>query len=193
MNNQTVYNLEKNESKVIFDFVTSKKAHSDILVNLNGEGARVDLIGIFVGGSDDVFDIKHTVVHNAPRTTSEILVKGVLDKNAQADYGSLIKMNEGVRQAEGNQQEDTLVISPKAKIYSVPNLEIAHNDVKCSHGVSTTNVDKNKLFFMNSRGIKTKEAIQALVLGHLSSVLDQLEEEEKQDALQQVQEILEIV
>lgn len=173
-----IYNVKSNETRVVFDLITDS-AESSIVVNLNGEGAKGYIYGIFVGDNDDSFKIDHTIVHNAPHTESDILVKGVLDGNAKAEYTSLIKMNEGVKQAVGNQKEDTLLLSTKSKINAIPHLEVAHNDVQCSHSVSTTNVDKDKLFFMNSRGIETEDAILELVRGHFSEVVDKVDEDTK--------------
>ena len=182
-----IIDVGQNETKVVYDIVFGEHKESSVILSLNGSGAKGRIYGIFIGKNSDECKIWHEVVHNAPDTKSEILVKGILEGGAKASYDSLIKMNEGVRGAEGHQKEDTLLLSKKAKINSVPHLEISHNDVKCSHSVSTTNVDKDKLFFMNSRGIKTEAAIHELVLGHVAPVLDKIDDE---DVKQQVLSLL---
>jgi len=176
-----IIHVQQNETKVIFDVVTDESKGSHIELHLDGSGAKGYIYGIFIGEGTNKFDITHKVVHNAPDTESDILVRGVMDDESTASYDSVIKMIEGVHRAVGNQKEDTLLLSKKAKIDAVPNLEIAHNDVQCSHSVSTTNVDKNKLFFMNARGIKTENAIKELVRGHFSPVLDKLDEEKREE------------
>lgn len=187
---QQVYNVAAGETKIIFDLVRSGDMRSSIIVNLNGVGAQGFVYGIFLGKDSDNFAINHAVVHNAPDTKSEILVKGIITGSAQVSYDSLVKMNKDVHRAEGHQKEDTLVLSKDARIHSVPNLEIAHNDVKCSHSVSTTNIDKEKLFYMSARGIKTDEAIRELARGHLFPVLDKISQEnKKEEVLRFVEEL----
>lgn len=171
-----IYNLKENETKIVFDLITDS-AESNIQINLNGKNAKGYIYGIFVGNDTDKMNINHTVVHNAEHTESDILVKGILSGKSIAEYNSLIKMNDGVKKAVGNQKEDTLLLSHDARVNAVPNLEVAHNDVKCSHAVSTTNVDKTKLFYMNSRGIETDDAVKELAFAHLSDVLDKVDEQ----------------
>jgi len=179
--NKQIIHVQQNETKVIFDIVTDDSKGSHIEVHLDGPNAKGYIYGIFIGEGDNQFDIVHKIVHNAPDTESEILVRGVMDGTSVASYDSVIKMNEGVHGAEGHQKEDTLLLSDKANINAVPNLEVAHNDVKCSHSVSTTNIDKDKLFFMNTRGIKTEDALKELVKGHFAPILDKMEDVQKQN------------
>ncbi len=171
------YNVKAGETKIVFDFIFDSE-DSSVIINLNEPGAKGYIYGIFVGDNQDKININHKIIHNAPNTESDILVKGVLDDSAKANYQSLIRIEKGMDGASGKQKEDTLLLSKKAKITAIPNLEIEHNDVVCSHGVTTTNIDKEKLFFMNSRGVSKAEAIQELVQAHFSPVIDKIQDKE---------------
>lgn len=184
-NKNFVFDVEKDVKVTMYD-VRTENSVSDITVNLAGSGAQGNVYGLFIGNEEQHFGMRHTIIHSAPHTTSDLLTKGVLDDKAKASYSSLIKIQEGATAADGAQKEDTLLLSRDAKIHAVPNLEVAHNDVKCSHAVTTTNVDKEKLFFMNSRGIETDEAVRELVWGHLGVILDKMDE----DTRGKIQEII---
>ncbi|MBI2989574.1 MAG: SufD family Fe-S cluster assembly protein [Candidatus Magasanikbacteria bacterium] len=141
-------------------------------IRLAGFCSRGEIHSGFFGNKSQQFDVYNVVEHAAPSTVSRMLGKGALDDSAQAIYRGLIRIHPGSENADGSQKEDTLLLSSKARISSVPDLEIAHHKVKCSHAVSTSRIDKEKLFFMNARGIETPEAISALVEGHFSPVVD---------------------
>jgi Fe-S cluster assembly protein SufD len=74
----------------------------------------------------------------------------------------------------GYQQEDTLLISKEASVSSVPDLEILNNDVRCSHGVTTTHIDDLKLFYAKSRGMTNTDAERQFILGHVGVVIEKL-------------------
>ncbi len=168
-------NVQKNANFTLFDMnVHTELIKSKAHIQLNESGATGSIYGMFVGAAQEYFDMHHIVEHKASSTTSNMLVKGVLDAKAQAIYRGLIKIHEGTNKADGAQKQETLLLSQDAKVSSVPELEIAHNDVKCSHSVSTTYVDPQKLFYFNMRGIDSDTAKKELVHGHLSVVIDKI-------------------
>lgn len=168
-------NIGRDASYALFDMnINIPLIKSSSYIELNEEGATGSIYGIFAGAAQEYFDIHHVVEHKAPQTKSTMLVKGVLDGKAQAIYQGLIKIHEGANKADGAQKEETLLLSPFARVSAVPELEIAHNDVKCSHSVSTTYLDRLKLFYFNMRGIDSATAKKELVHGHLSGVIDKI-------------------
>ena len=152
-------------------------ANSTIYTSLDGRGAVGETYGLFYGKSDQLHDIAHTTIHNAPRTTSKMRTNGALDEKSKAIYRSLIDIREHAVDADGQQKEETLLLSPNAQVSSVPDLEIANNEVVCSHGVATSNVDDESLFYFHSRGMSTQEAKRAIVDGHHGVILDMIEDE----------------
>ena len=82
---------------------------------------------------------------------------GMLDERP-GRYEGLIKIDKNAAGCEADQKEDTLLISPDAKMVATPNLEICNEDVRCSHGVSLSQLDAEKIFYFRRRGLKEADA-----------------------------------
>lgn len=162
----------------------SQMTISSITTNIVGEKSRAYTYGLFSGNNNQVFDLYAATVHNASETYSNMMTKGVLNESAKGIYRGLVRVPEGSYKCEGYQQADTLLLSDKAEIDSVPDLEIANNDVKCSHGVTTTNINKEKLFYLKSRGINEEEAKKLVIQAHISPIIDMLPNEEIKKTVQ---------
>lgn len=140
---------------------------SFVSARLAGEGAEVEVEGRFFGTGEQEFDIYHEVVHEASRTRSNISARGVLNDSAKAVYRGLINIAEGAKGCIGRQKEDTLLLSDTAEIDAVPNLEIANDDVQCSHATTTGRLDDEKLFYLMSRGLDREAATKTYVEGFI--------------------------
>ena len=75
---------------------------------------------------------------------------------------------------DGYQKNDNLVLSPEARVFARPGLEIITDDVKCSHGTTMTEIDPDQVFYMMSRGIAESEARALIIDGFFNSVLDKI-------------------
>ncbi|PIR49433.1 hypothetical protein COU79_04875, partial [Candidatus Peregrinibacteria bacterium CG10_big_fil_rev_8_21_14_0_10_54_7] len=148
---------------------------STLSISLDGEGAHVQLNGMFLGKEDEHMEIKHMVHHRAPHTSSELLTRGVLTDSARADYAATIIIHKNMHGCSGQQSAHTLLLSEGAHVDAVPALEIENDDVAASHSVSTSYVDALKLFYMQSRGIQESDAVQIIVAGHFGEVLARLQ------------------
>lgn len=152
-------------------------SNSTIYALLDGYGAVGEIYGLFYGTGKQFYDIAHTTIHSAPYTKSNLKTNGVLDQKSSAIYRSLIDIQENAYNAEGKQKKETLLLSSSAQISAVPDLKIANNEVKCSHGVSTTNIDDESLFYLHSRGFSHETAKHAILEGHLNVITDMIENE----------------
>jgi Fe-S cluster assembly scaffold protein SufB len=161
---------------------------SHIYTNLVEPGATGNTIGIGYAAQKQWHDLYAATIHTASNTTSNMLTKIVLDDDAHTIYRGLVEVAHGAAGCEGYQQEDTLMLSSTAAIDSVPDLMIANNDVKCSHGVTTTRLNAEKLFYMKSRGMTEREASLLAVRAHLSSAL--VETSLDQEAQEQVLDMI---
>ncbi len=106
-----------------------------------------------------------------------MLARGVLDGNAKADYRGMITIESCAPNSAGYQKEDTLLLSESARMDAVPMLEIRNKDVKCSHGTSIGQVDRDKLFYMMSRGLDEETAKKIIVSAFFDPVLKHIEDE----------------
>ncbi len=142
--------------------------------DLAGAGANARSFELFFARGDQQFQLATEMRHTAPHTTSDILVKGVLDDRAKALYQGLIRIEQQAGTSNGYQQEDALLLSDTCEIDPVPHLEILTNDVKCGHGSTTTHIDQEKLFYAMSRGIDEATATRQVIEGFFDAVVREL-------------------
>lgn len=137
---------------------------------LEQEGAKGYIYGVFDQSQSSQTDIYAATYHLAPHTMSDSISKGVLRGSAKAVHRSLVHIASDAHDCEGYERQDTLLLSDSAQVNAIPNLEINNNQVKCSHGATTTYIDDEKLFYFLSRGLDKKTAEELFVSGHVSGI-----------------------
>lgn len=143
-------------------------------VNLNGENAEVKLLGFSICDKKEHTDNHTTINHNKPRCKSNQLFKYVLDGSATGAFSGKILVAKGAQKTEAYQSNKNICATKNAHIYTKPQLEIYADDVKCSHGASTGQIDENALFYMRARGISEAEAKMLMMLAFTSDVVEQI-------------------
>lgn len=175
----TEYIVEAGGHLELFDLQLAKNhCSSTVVITLNGVNAVVYVYGLFFGTVDDTLTMSHIVKHHAPHTVSRLSTRGVLTGTAQASYTGDIHIPKGVVGCDGKQEAHTLLLSRDAHIDTVPHLEIGNNDVRCAHSVGVTYIDETKKFYCESRGLDENDAMRVIVQGHLSAILDRMENAE---------------
>lgn len=149
-------------------FFTKRDVHTE----LKEEGATIQVSGINFGRQEQTFDLHYSMIHSAKNTSSNMLMKGVLDGKAKCVLRGLVKIAKNCSGCRGYQKEDTLLLSESAESDLLPKLEIDNDDVKCSHGSTVTHLDSEKMFYLMSRGLGEEEAKRKIVEGFVSEVLD---------------------
>ncbi|MDR1783425.1 MAG: Fe-S cluster assembly protein SufD [Dysgonamonadaceae bacterium] len=145
--------------------------HNNTIVNLNGENASVFLYGMAIADEQQKIDNYTLVNHRVPRCLCEELYKYVLDGEATGLFGGRIIVAKDAQKTEAYQTNRNLLGSNACRMYSKPQLEIYADDVKCSHGMTTGQLDENALFYMQSRGIPHDEAVLFLKFAFMSDVI----------------------
>jgi Fe-S cluster assembly protein SufD len=143
-------------------------------VRLVGKGARAEQTALYFADGSQMHDFRTIQVHDAPRTTSDLLFKGAVKDTARSVYTGLIKITERGTQTEAFQTNRTLTLSRGAWAESVPNLEIETNDVKCSHASTVGPIDEEQRFYLESRGIPPETAERLVVFGFFDEVLSRM-------------------
>lgn len=151
--------------------VAANAVRENIHVVLNEPGSTVRINSVFVGGRTDQFDLGVTAEHRAPYTTSDLRAKGVLTGKAQGVYRGLVRVEKHATKSDGYQRCDTLLLSKTAEVDPIPNLEIATNDVRCTHGVTVSHMNPEHLFYLQSRGLGEGAARDLLVEGFTGTML----------------------
>lgn len=156
---------------------------SDVSTHLNNSGAETNNHGIFFGNEKQQFDLVTNSIHNAPNTMSDIFVKGALTGAGKCLYRGLVKIGQPASGSNGYQQQDTLLLSPDAVADSIPNLEIDNSDVKCSHGATIGKIDTEKLFYLQSRGLSSKDATREYVKGFFEPLIQKMQIENLRESM----------
>jgi Fe-S cluster assembly protein SufD len=145
---------------------------NEIVATLAGEGAEARIDGATLGRGRAHVDSWTEIVHAAPRTNSRQVFKSVLDDRARSAFQGRIVVNQGAQKIDAHQLNKNLLLSPQARADSKPELEILADDVKCSHGATVGDLDKNQMFYLRARGIPEVEARALLVEAFVSELLD---------------------
>ncbi len=157
-------------------FSTNEVTLSGSLVrkNLNflpdGEGCQTQLNGFYLAGSGMHVDIHTLVDHAEPHCNSKELFKGIIDNNATAVFNGRVLVRQDAQQTNAYQSNRNVLLSKSAHMYSKPELEIYADDVKCSHGATTGQLDDEALFYLRSRGISFPTARRMLLEAFVSDV-----------------------
>jgi len=141
---------------------------------LDGKGAESDLTAVYFGDGNQMLDFRTLQDHVAPNTRSELLFKGAVEDHAKSVYTGLIRIREGAQKTDAHQTNRNLVLTEGAEAYSVPNLEIEADDVRCSHASAVGPIDEDQLYYLATRGVPPEEAERLVVLGFFDDVFDRL-------------------
>jgi Fe-S cluster assembly protein SufD len=144
------------------------------LSRLVGEGARSDLLAVSVAHHQQEFDARTLQDHAFPRTTSDLLYKNALSDRSRTTFGGLIRVEPHAHFTDAYQKVRNLLLSDDAEANSMPGLEILADNVKCSHGATSGQVDEEEMFYLRSRGIPEIVAKHLIVGGFLDEVIARL-------------------
>lgn len=161
----------------------SKRSRFENQVYMNGQGGSSKLHSLSVPNKNQEFDQRTHQVHTAPNTTSNLLYKNALLDEAKTIFSGLILVGEEAQQTDAYQTNRNLILNPAAEANSLPGLEIKANDVKCSHGATSGQIDEKELFYMMSRGISREKARELLVFGFLDEILSNISNEKLKNKL----------
>jgi Fe-S cluster assembly protein SufD len=175
------------EQDAELDWVTggfgSAKGKVRIQNDLAGPGATSRVTGAYFADGTQHLDYDTFQEHIAPSTTSDFAFKGALRDTARAVWRGMIRVEEGAQRTNAYQENRNLLLSKTAHADSIPGLEIMANDVRCTHGATLGQVDREQLFYLMTRGLSRAEAERLIVRGFFQDVLDRVELEPVRDAL----------
>lgn len=156
---------------------------NELSVRIEGEGADTHLNGMAIGSGSQHIDNQTIVRHLAGRSHSDQLFKYVLDGASQGVFSGLIEVAPGARFVEAYQSNRNILASVQARMHSKPHLLIYNDDVKCSHGASTGQLDDEALFYMQTRGIPPATGRRMLMQAFMVDVVDAIGLESLRDRL----------
>ncbi len=177
-------------------FIDLKKQKKDLLIfdkpgeyvifmhNISGKftfdirarDVNLDIYGLYVGRSQDDFSVHTIQKHNAPASTSNLFIKGVFYDYSKFHYQGLIRIEKEAQKSHAYQRNQNIMVSPYAFIESRPYLEILANDVFCTHGSTTGRLNKEQIFYSESRGLDEGKAKELLINGFLNEITLKIKE-----------------
>jgi Fe-S cluster assembly protein SufD len=153
-----------------------KYSRFESLSRLTSEGARSDLLAVSVANGSQEFDARTLQDHISPHTTSDLLYKNALSDHARNIFGGLIRVEPHAHFTDAYQKVRNLLLSDDAEANSMPGLEILADNVRCTHGATSGQIDEDELFYLRSRGIPIPVAQRLLVTGFLNEVIKRLDQ-----------------
>jgi Fe-S cluster assembly protein SufD len=161
-------------SNYTFSLPGAELLRNNLHVDLAAENTESHLYGFYLAAAHQLID-NHTLMnHRMPHCESNEIYKGVLLDTAVGVFNGKVFVQPDAQKTNAFQQNNNLLLSPKAVIYSKPQLEIYADDVKCSHGSTTGQLNPEAMFYLRSRGISEANARALLVQAFAFDVTEQV-------------------
>lgn len=146
------------------------RIRNNIHVDLDGEGSDLQIYGLYLMDKQQHVDNQLKINHNVPNCTSNEKFKGILDNEATAVFNGHVLVAPNAQKTNAYQNNSNIILTDKAKVNTMPFLEIYADDVKCSHGTSTGQLDQEAMFYMRQRGIKKEDARMLLMYAFAAEI-----------------------
>ena len=156
----------------------SKYSRNEINCNLNENYSSAFINGIININDNKHHEIKTNINHLSENTKSYQLIKSVLNNQSNAAYQGKIFVEKEAQKTDGYQLSRALLLDQNTEFNAKPELEIYADDVKCSHGSTSGNLDQNAIFYLMSRGIGYLEAKKLLIDGFINDVIEKITNKE---------------
>jgi len=171
----TNIDLENNSNLESFIFSRgSKFLRNEINCNLNDKYSSAFISGIIDLKEQQQHEIKTNINHFAENTKSYQLVKSVLKDKSKGVFQGKIFVDQEAQKTDGYQLSKALLLDENTEFDAKPELEIYADDVKCSHGSTSGNLDSDSIFYLMSRGLNYQQSRKLLVDGFLNDVVEKI-------------------
>jgi Fe-S cluster assembly protein SufD len=164
----------------------ARQARHESLSQLQAPGAFSEMLALTVAEGAQEFDQRTLQLHQAPNTKSDLLYKNALRDQSKTIFSGLIIVDPDAQKTDAYQTNRNLMLSDDAEANSLPGLEIQANDVRCSHGATSSRIDPEQEFYLQARGIAKAAADELLTFGFFEEVLAKLESTSLHDALHEL-------
>jgi len=174
-------NIKQSTNSISETFYLSKGStfsKNEISCDLNGEHSSAFVNGIFSLDKNKHHEIKANINHLVENTKSYQLIKSVLNDKSKGVYQGKIYVDSKAQKTDGYQLSRALLLSDEVEFNAKPELEIYADDVKCSHGSTSGNIDENSIFYLMSRGLSYEQSKKLLTNGFLNEVIEKITNED---------------
>ena len=182
--NYSFSNIDLNKNSHCEYFILSAGAKflkNEINCSLNKDHGSIFINGIINLENENHHEIKTIVNHNEENCKSYQLIKCVLNDNSKGIYQGKIFVDSKAQKTDGYQLSRALLLNEDTEFNAKPELEIYADDVKCSHGSTSGNIDENSIFYLMSRGLTYKQSKQLLINGYVAEVVEKITDNDVKD------------
>ena len=182
--NYSFSNIDLNKNSHCEYFILSAGAKflkNEINCSLNKDHGSIFINGIINLENENHHEIKTIVNHNEENCKSYQLIKCVLNDNSKGIYQGKIFVDSKAQKTDGYQLSRALLLNEDTEFNAKPELEIYADDVKCSHGSTSGNIDENSIFYLMSRGLTYKQSKQLLINGYVAEVVEKITDNDIKD------------
>ncbi|HCM76412.1 MAG TPA: Fe-S cluster assembly protein SufD [Cytophagales bacterium] len=177
VSNTTVHQKKSSRADTYTFSLDGKLIRNNLNIIIDGEGCESHFYGLYLTDGDTLVD-NHTVVdHKQPNSFSNELYKGLMDGKSKGVFNGKIFVRPHAQKTNAFQSNRNILLSDDATINTKPQLEIWADDVKCSHGCTTGQLDDEALFYLQSRGIPKATAKAMLLYAFAGEVLEAIKDE----------------
>jgi len=161
-----------------------KLVRQELRIDVNGEGSDLMLRGVNLLGQETHTDVTLVLGHNVPNTTSTETIRNVVFDRAKGVFQGMIRVAPDAQKTDAKMACNTLLLTDDGEFSVKPELEIFADDVICGHGATVSDIDRNHLYYLSSRGIPERKARAMLVNAFVAEIVEELEEENMVEALE---------
>lgn len=147
---------------------------NNLNIEVDASNCETNLSGLYLGQNNDHID-NHTIVdHKKPHCNSNEVYKGVLDNTSTGVFNGKVFVRRDAQKTNAFQANNNILLSDDAVVNSKPELEIYADDVKCSHGSTTGQIDEEAIFYLQSRGVSRKGALNLMINAFAKNSLEKI-------------------
>lgn len=160
-------------SSYVFTF-GGEMVRNNLVIKVDGEGCESNMFGLYLTKEKSHVD-NHTVVdHMQPNCNSNELYKGIIDDSSRGVFNGKIFVRQAAQKTNAFQSNGNILLTDKAVVNTKPQLEIWADDVKCSHGCTTGQLDEEAIFYLRARGISKEKARSMILLASVAEVIEKV-------------------
>jgi Fe-S cluster assembly protein SufD len=143
-------------------------------VSQQGEQTETNLNGLTVATEEQVFDTHSVIALSKPHGTTNQLHKCIVGDRAHTVFNGKVFVPKEAQLTDATQLNRNLMLSPKARVDTKPELQITADNVKCAHGATVSQLEAEEIFYLRSRGLSENDANQLLIDAFAGEIIDRL-------------------
>ena len=169
--NSSIYN------NFIFS-VGGNMSRIEVMSSINAADIDFNIKGLYLAKTNQHHDITTLMQHKHPESKSNQHIKGILQEDSSGVFQGKVVVSQDAQKTDAFQFNQNLLLSENAEVNVKPELEIYADDVKCSHGATTGELDEQMLFYLRSRGLNKEEAKKILIEGFVNELFENVANKE---------------